>query len=107
MEEAFPTICEMTWCHQTQISEWLPWVGRHEMEAPRDLDDWSRTLRRRFAKKGRELEIATDHAVETFTVTAWGEIPDYEMLVADIPGVDEGWSNLDRLRCRLRQWRGG
>ena len=107
VEEAFPKICEMTWCHQSQISEWLPWVGRHELEVPRDLDDWSQTMRLRFAKKNRELELATNHPVETFTITAWGEIPEYEQVIADFPSLIMESPNLESLRIRLQQWRGG
>lgn len=107
VEEAFETIREMTWCHQSQISEWLPWVGRHEMEVPRDREDWAKTLRRRFLKKWRELEIPSGHAVETFTVSAWGVVPEFETVMHDLPGVVAEWSNLEALRERLQQWRGG
>jgi len=31
VEAAFDAITEMAWCHQSQIAEWLPWVGRHQM----------------------------------------------------------------------------
>lgn len=106
VEDAFPKVCEMTWCHQSQIAEWLPWVGRHAMDAPKDFEDWSATLRRRFAKRNRELNIATDHAVETFAITSWGEVPEYQTVLTDFPNLLEDSSNLDRMRQRLRQWRG-
>jgi LmbE family N-acetylglucosaminyl deacetylase len=106
VEEAFPKICEMTWCHQSQIAEWLPWVGRHAMEPPVDLADWSATLRRRFAKKNRELKIASEHAVETFSITAWGEVPSDQTVRADFPNLLADASNREALQQRLRQWRG-
>jgi len=107
VEEAFSKICEMTWCHQSQIKEWLPWVGRHSMEAPKDFEEWSQTLRRRFTKQNEELGLTTDLAVETFSITAWGEVPAYETVIADFPSLLNSSSNLDRLKDRLRQWRGG
>src|SRR3989442_685221 len=47
VEEVFPKICEMAWCHQSQIAEWLPWVGRHNMAPPKSYADWSKMFRRR------------------------------------------------------------
>src|SRR6185369_585193 len=41
VEDAFPDICRMSWCHQSQIAEWLPWVGRHSMEPPKSPKNWS------------------------------------------------------------------
>jgi hypothetical protein len=105
VEEAFPAICEMSWCHQSQIREWLPWVGRHEMSAPASLEEWSRMLRQRFGRKNRELDIASPRATEVFTVTAWGEVPAYERLLADLPNVLHDHSNLARLRRSLSRWR--
>ena len=106
VEEAFPKICEMTWCHQSQILEWLPWVGRHNMAPPKSLAEWSKTLRARFDRKNRELGITTPHAIEVFRVTAWGEVPKLEQLVADFPSLMREASQLDRLEARLKQWRG-
>ena len=37
VEPVFADICAMSWCHQSQLIEWLPWVGRHNMAAPRGL----------------------------------------------------------------------
>jgi LmbE family N-acetylglucosaminyl deacetylase len=105
VEDAFPLICEMTYCHQSQLMEWLPWVGRHQMSAPRDLDDWSKTLRARFLRQNRDVGIESDHVHEVFTVTAWGEVPRYEQLLSELPAVAERFSNLPRLRQRLARWR--
>jgi LmbE family N-acetylglucosaminyl deacetylase len=105
VEEAWSKICEMSWCHQTQITEWLPWVGRHDMEAPKSLDTWSATLRRRFDRKNRELGLRTSHALELFRVTAWGVVPEHEQLLHDFPGVQREASRLDELQTRLAMWR--
>ncbi len=107
VDQAFPVICEMTWCHQSQITEWLPWVGRHNMAPPRSIEDWETTLRARFDRKNRELGIRTPHAMEVFRVTAWGSVPDLQQLVADFPTLNSESSNLDQLGARLRQWSHG
>jgi LmbE family N-acetylglucosaminyl deacetylase len=105
VEHAFAKICEMSWCHQSQISEWLPWVGRHNMEAPGSLLDWEQTLRNRFLLKNRELGINSDHAMEVFRLTAWGSVPALETLVLDFPTLDQDRSRLDVLERRIGVWR--
>jgi LmbE family N-acetylglucosaminyl deacetylase len=104
VEEAFPKICEMAWCHQSQIMEWLPWVGRHRMETPKSFEDWPGMLRRRYQRHVRELGIKTRRAVEVFTVTAWGEVPSFKQLLNDFPKILPGVSNLSRLKRRLAVW---
>jgi LmbE family N-acetylglucosaminyl deacetylase len=107
VEPAFETICQMTWCHQSQIAEWLPWVGRHDMEPPKSIDQWRQTLRRRFDRKNRELGIDSPHAMEVFTVTGWGTIPTVDQLLRDFPNPYlPGW-RLDQLAARLKSWAGG
>lgn len=106
VESVFPTICEMTYCHQSQLMEWLPWVGRHQMHAPGNITEWAGSLRARFQRQAKDLSIPPGHAFEVFTVTAWGEVPDFEQLLRDFPTVDSRVSNLDRLRTRLDRWRG-
>src|SRR4051812_681829 len=106
VEEVFPKIAEMTWCHQSQIAEWLPWVGRHNMRAPRSTEEWSQTLRRRFDRKNQEVGIESAHAFELFSVSAWGEIASVEQLTRDFPNISEKFSNLEGLRQRLAKWRG-
>lgn len=106
VDETFPLIEQMTWCHESQVREWLPWVGRHDMAPPASLDEWRVTLRRRFERKNRELGISSPHAFEVFTVTAWGDVPAADQLLRDFPGVDVDASNLDALRRKLEMWRG-
>jgi LmbE family N-acetylglucosaminyl deacetylase len=106
VEEAFDKVCRMTWCHQSQIAEWLPWVGRHNLAPPENLDQWRETLRRRFDRQNRELGIDSPRATEVFTVTAWGEVPTVEQLVNDFPALDANASHLEPLRHRLARWRG-
>jgi LmbE family N-acetylglucosaminyl deacetylase len=104
VEEAFEKICEMTWCHQSQIIEWLPWVGRHSMAPPKDLAEWRQTLRARFDRMNRELGIVSPHAAEVFRVTAWGAVPMLEQLTRDFPALFREASNLRRLEERLKLW---
>ena len=105
VEPAFPKICAMAWCHQSQIAEWLPWVGRHNMTAPQSARDWETMLRRRFERRARELGIRRKGTVEFFAVTAWGEVPDARQIVNDFPKILARESNLARMKKRLATWR--
>jgi LmbE family N-acetylglucosaminyl deacetylase len=107
VEEAFGKIAEMSYCHQSQIKEWIPWVGRHNMAPPRSASEWLKILRQRFDLRNHQLDIKSPKAFETFTVTAWGSIPTFEQLMSDFPAVDRQVSNLDRLRERLARWGAG
>jgi len=104
VEEAFRKICEMTWCHQSQILEWLPWVGRHNMAPPKNFAEWEHSLRMRFNRKNRELGIASHHATEVFRVTAWGAVPTLDQLMGDFPPFFRESSNMKRLDARLKLW---
>ena len=103
VEEAFDSICATSWCHQSQIMEWLPWVGRHKLELPQSMEDWSRVLRERFRHKNLDLGLDSDRAFEVFTITGWGAVPSFDQLLADFPGVSEQASNLECLRRKLNQ----
>jgi LmbE family N-acetylglucosaminyl deacetylase len=105
VEEAFEAICRMTWCHQSQIVEWIPWVGRHAMTASAHFEEWKALLRQRFDRQNRELGIDSHHAVEVFRVTAWGEVPDLKKLQHDLPPLLAGASHLNAVDQRLTQWR--
>jgi LmbE family N-acetylglucosaminyl deacetylase len=107
VEPAFDQITRMTWCHQSQIIEWLPWVGRHNMDVPRDFEEWRRTLRARFDRKNRELGVEAKNALEVFTITAWGEVPEFERLISDFPNLAPAASHLTKLKRKLDRWRTG
>ncbi len=104
MEEAFEKICEMSCCHQSQIAEWVPWVG-HNMAPPKSFSEWRPILRKRFERKNSQLGIQTITAVEVFTVTACGEIPAYEQILNDFPSLLAEASSLPSLKERLLRWR--
>jgi LmbE family N-acetylglucosaminyl deacetylase len=104
VEEALPKICEMSWCHQSQITEWLPWVGRHDLVPPKSLSEWSQIMRRRFEQKNRQLGVVTTRPLELFNVTAWGIVPTCEQILQDFPNVFSDASHLERLRARLARY---
>jgi len=104
VEPAFEAIQAMAWCHQSQIAEWLPWVGRHAMPVPKSPSDFATILRTRFQRRNRELGLETDRPTEVFTVTAWGEIPALEDLLRDFAPQPEG-PRLAALRAKLNRWR--
>ena len=101
VEAAFDKICEMAWCHQSQIREWLPWVGRHQMPIPESYADWKVVMRDRFDRQNRELSLPTGMAAEPFMVTSWGDIPTMDRLMADFPGIMPEFSNMENLKRRL------
>ncbi len=98
VEEVFEAIAQMTWCHQSQILEWLPWVGRHQMKTPRNFEAWKGELRDRFIRQNRELACSDHRAREAFMVTAWGEVPTRAQLLRDLPGIDQSCSAFPRLK---------
>lgn len=106
VEEAFDVIAAETWCHQSQINEWLPWVARHQIEPTADLAAWQRKLRERFARQARELGLPAGRAHEAFTVTAWGTVPALEQLERDFPLVPDP-ARRARLADRLMRWQHG
>lgn len=106
VEESFEKIAAMSFCHQCQIMEWLPWVGRHDFSPPSSKAEWAKMLRARFQKRNRELGLPTKRAYEVFTVTAWGVVPSFDQLMADIPNIVPKLSNLKALKAKLKRWRG-
>lgn len=102
--EVMDPLAEMAYCHQSQISEWLPWVGRHSMEAPSSLDDWKRQLQTRFQNRNRSLGLSASALQEVFTITAWGTIPSIDKLKEDLPEFN--FRDETELAKRLSAWNG-
>lgn len=90
VKPVFEKICELTYCHRSQICEWLPWVGRHEMVAPRDFAEWEAMMRQRIQDRNRSLGVSRRGAIEVFSVTRWGIIPTRRQLKEDLPGLLTG-----------------
>lgn len=104
IDEAIDMVAQQSWCHQSQINEWLPWVARHHIEPTTDLDSWKSKLRERFVRQQRELGLPAGRAYEVFTVTAWGTVPAADALLADFPGLCMDADRVARLRARLARW---
>lgn len=107
VEECFDVVAAESWCHQSQIREWLPWVGRHQMDVAGNLGEWREILRRRFQRQAIELELPSSRAFEVFTVTAWGEVPFFEQLARDFPNLMSNTQRERNLVQRLQRWRPG
>src|SRR5881628_1373259 len=60
VEEAFDVMAAECFAHQSQITEWIPWVGRHDMAPPKTMDEWHAILRRRCMKRNREMGIESN-----------------------------------------------
>jgi LmbE family N-acetylglucosaminyl deacetylase len=106
VEDAFDVIAEESWCHQSQINEWLPWVARHDLAPTADLDAWKVKLRARFDRQARELGLPAGRACEVFTPTAWGIVPPLAQLERDLPIAATDPERRARLAGRLARWGG-
>ncbi|MBM3855164.1 MAG: PIG-L family deacetylase [Verrucomicrobia bacterium] len=104
VEEVFDLIAEETWCHQSQINEWLPWVARHHLEPTPDLAAWKVKLRARFDRQARELGLPPGPACEVFTPTAWGIVPTLAQLERDLPMAATDAARKARLAEKLERW---
>ena len=104
VEDAFDVMAAMSYCHQSQIMEWLPWVGCHQMSPPKNSDEWKQMLRQRLMHRNRELGIASDRAIEVFVVTAWGSIPSIEQIDRDFPNILWNYSCREKLKAKLIRW---
>lgn len=104
VEPAFDVIAAESWCHQSQINEWLPWVARHHIEPTANLAAWAAKLRHRFDRQSQELGLPAGHAHEAFAVTAWGRIPTRAELEGDFPGVVHDAERTARLEAKLARF---
>jgi LmbE family N-acetylglucosaminyl deacetylase len=105
VEDVFEQMCQMSWRHQSQICEWLPWVGRHNLETPKSLEEWTHIFRERFLRRNREMGLVSPRIHEFFTVTAWGEVPTLDQILEDFPNINNAASNVENLRQKLDRWR--
>ena len=101
IDEAFDLIAETSWCHQSQIIEWLPWVSGRTSLVPKDFADWKRLLRDRFQRQNQDLGIQSDHLHEFFVLTGWGSCPSLDQLLEDFPGIDRNISDLPVLKAKI------
>lgn len=101
IELVFEQVARMSWSHQSQIREWLPWVGRHELKPPANLEEWHNELRARFERENASLGLPRGPATEVFTVTSWGERPSVDRLLQDFPNLIHDAEREARLRQRF------
>ena len=94
---------EESWCHQSQINEWLPWVARHHIEPTPNVGAWKEKLRARFDRQARELGLPSGRAYEVFSPTAWGIPPTVDQLTRDLPLALEP-ARRARLAEQLARW---
>ncbi|MGE3312469.1 MAG: PIG-L deacetylase family protein [Limisphaerales bacterium] len=100
-------VADLAWCHESQLKEWLPWVDRHNLSVPRDLDGWRPQFRELVNRRKGSLGLgAVPGLFEVFVVTAWGLIPKLEDLVRDFPAIDSQASPRERLGTKLSAWAG-
>jgi len=85
VSETFDQIARQSWCHQSQIREWLPWVGRHGIAPVETLDQWEASLRQRFGNQRLSLGLGEGAPVEVFSLTSWGQVADRDQLTRDFP----------------------
>lgn len=105
VEEVFDLIAEESWCHQSQINEWLPWVARHDIEPTPNLAAWKQKLRARCDRQARQVGLPPGRAYEVFTPTAWGIVPTLAQLARDLPLAVIDAARQARLEERLARWR--
>lgn len=88
---SFDQIVRQSWCHQSQIREWLPWVGRHGIAPVETLQQWEESLRQRFRKQRLALGLGDGSPVEVFSLTSWGQVADRAAVLRDFPPI-QGWA---------------
>ena len=106
VEAVFDHLVDLTWCHQSQFCEWLPWVNRHQLRRPESKADWAGQLRSALRRRNLEMGWTETRATEFFRVTAWGILPTAEQLMADFPGLIDPPATRVRLKQRLARWLG-
>ncbi len=107
VSDSFERVAEQSWCHQSQIMEWLPWVHGDESLIPKDFQAWREVLRRRFMSYNRNVGIQSDRMYEFFTLTGWGSCPSLEKLLEDLPNVDLEVSRIENLQKKIHQMHNG
>ncbi|MCJ8329717.1 MAG: PIG-L family deacetylase [Lentisphaeria bacterium] len=104
ISDAFDLVCEMSYCHKSQIVEWLPWVSSPTpTESPKDLDDWRRILRKNFSNRDKGNGLDNNIISEIFTITAWGSVPTVAQLKVDFPNIKLDEAALSQ---QLQKWGG-
>jgi|CZCB01.1.fsa_nt_gi hypothetical protein len=85
--------------HVSQVTEWLPWVGRYP--APRTPEEVKEWLNQRSERLVKKLGLAPGY-YEAFNITAWGTVPSLEDLKLFFPGEVFDY---ELAQCKLAQFR--
>ncbi len=102
VEDAFEVICATSWCHQSQIMEWLPWVSSPiSIPAPKDFADWKARWRKQALASNAQAGLKSPRVHELFSVTRWGSVPTIADLQRDLPNLSPTFSRLPQLHERL------
>jgi len=104
IQPVFPFIAQLSYCHQSQIAEWLPWIVRHQFQPPKSIEDWQLALQQRMERQNRELGMPPKPLCEFFTVTAWGRVPAFEELQQNFANNVSPTLVIENLKKRLARW---
>lgn len=105
IENEFDNKARMAWCHQSQITEWLPWVsGAAPEKIPKTLEEYKNSLLKNALLRNKKMKINKAGIFEFFTVTAWGRIPTFDAIVSDFPEIDHEAMSLQKLQNKLELW---
>ena len=105
IEDEFDVKAAMSWCHQSQIKEWLPWVmGREIKTIPKTIEEYKTIQRENALKFIKKMNIKKQGLFEYYTVTAWGSIPTFESILNDFPVIDKEAIPLSKLQEKLNLW---
>ncbi|WDE95783.1 PIG-L family deacetylase [Lentisphaera profundi] len=105
IESVFDLIVACSYCHSSQIKEWLPWVGAHDLKVPADEADWHSTLNDKYFSRSQKLDLIPEKLLEAFTLTSWGNVPTFEQLLEDFPKAIIFNKNEQALKEKLDSWR--
>lgn len=102
--EAFDVVCKTSFCHQSQINEWLPWVDCHFISSSKDLQGWKQNLKETYKKMNRRWGLKNcDHPMEGFNLTQWGSLPTEDFIDKFSPYFDEQ-TDIKRLKTKIESW---
>ncbi|MCH2174738.1 MAG: PIG-L family deacetylase [Lentisphaeria bacterium] len=85
ISEVVDIVISASYCHKSQICEWLPWIGQHIDEPPKSLEDWKNIYLKRMKTIGRQMGYSKKQIIEGFILTSWGRIPKLKELLLDFP----------------------
>jgi LmbE family N-acetylglucosaminyl deacetylase len=105
IDDEFDAKIAMSWCHQSQITEWLPWVmGRDPKETPKTIEEYKNGLIKGAQARNLKMKIKKQGMFEYYTVTAWGTIPTFETLQKDFPAIEKEVIPIAKLQEKLVLW---